>query len=384
MAEFNGWEKIRELGSGGQSTVFLVRSPQRNLQREQAFKAVGDLISGIPNTTRLIESIGQCLREDSIDELGALKQFDKVRRSGAPPEERIGREMDILRGGHPNLPKFLDGDSGGKWMVTEYFPGGTLDKSPGRFKGDALGAIRSFRPLVETIAHLHNHGIVHRDIKPANVFIGSDGQLVIGDFGIAFDEAATRVTVTQERVGPWDYMPQWGDTGERLGKVKPSFDIYMLGKLLWCMISGRLRMPREYHRRQENDLSKLFPTDRRMHTVNALLDQCIVEHESACLQSTNDLLSAIDDGLSMLDRGLVLDEKGNISLLCLVCGRGRYVEETKGGGRVELTRMTNRHEREQPIFIRSFCCDVCTHRAFFSPGFPDEAKQRHWSTMSTP
>ena len=42
-------------------------------------------------------------------------------------------------------------------------------------------------------------------------------------------------------------MPQWGDTGDGLDDVKPCFDIYMLGKLLWCMVFGRLRLPREYH-----------------------------------------------------------------------------------------------------------------------------------------
>jgi len=178
-------------------------------------------------------------------------------------------------------------------------------------------------------------------------------------------------------VGPWDYMPQWGDTGERLDEVKPSFDIYMLGKLLWCMVSGRLRLPREYHRLPEFDLSKLFPNDRRMHAINSLLDKCVVEHESACIQSATELLALIDDTLAMIDRGLVMNEKGEILLPCLVCGRGFYIEETSDG-RVELIRKDNRHQLLQPIFLRSFCCNVCTHRAFFAPGFPDEAQRRKW------
>jgi serine/threonine protein kinase len=328
-----------------------------------------------------LENISEYIHEDAIDELGALKLFDKARRFGAPPEERIRREMDILGEGHANLPKLLEGDLEGKWMVTEYFPMGTLDNSPERFKGDALGALKAFRPLVGTVASLHSHLIIHRDIKPANVFVANDGRLVLGDFGIAFrDEGTTRVTVTHERVGPWDYMPQWGDTGERLENVKPSFDIYMLGKLLWCMVSGKLRLPREYHRRDAYNLSKLFPNERRMHAINSLLDKCVVEQESACIQSATEFLTQIDDTLTMLDRGLVINEKGELSLPCLVCGKGIYTEETTGG-RVDLQRHDNQHMPLPPIFVRLFCCNVCTHRAFFAPGFPDEAQRRNWAKI---
>jgi serine/threonine protein kinase len=335
------------------------------------------MMSGLNIPTQFLDSISEYNRPDTREELGALKKFDKVRPSGAPPEERIRREMDILSAGHASLPKLLEGDLNGKWMVTEYFPAGSLDKSPGLFKGDALGALKAFRPLVETVAYLHSQRIIHRDIKPANVFIGENGKLIIGDFGIAFtDEGSTRVTVTHERVGPWDYMPQWGDTGDRLDDVKPSFDIYMLGKLLWCMISGRLRLPREYHRRAEFDLSKVFPNDGRMNSINSLLDNCIVEHENACIQSATEMLSLIDDTLATLDRRMVINEKGEMLLPCLVCGKGVYVEETTDG-RAELIRKNNRHEQVNPIFLRVFCCNICTHRAFFAPGFPDEAQRRN-------
>ncbi len=31
------------------------------------------------------------------------------------------------------------------------------------------------------------------------------------------------------------YMPPWADIGGRLEKIDSNFDVYMLGKLLWCM-----------------------------------------------------------------------------------------------------------------------------------------------------
>ena len=39
--------------------------------------------------------------------------------------------------------------------------------------------------LAAALAAAHRHDIVHRDIKPANVFVGDDGQVALGDFGIA-------------------------------------------------------------------------------------------------------------------------------------------------------------------------------------------------------
>jgi len=83
------------------------------------------------------------------------------------------------------------------------------------------------------------------------------------------------LTRTHERVGPRDYMPQWADLGERHEKVQANFDVYMLGKLLWCLLVGRLKLPREYHRRPGFDLTSIFPKDMHVHLINSILDKCL-------------------------------------------------------------------------------------------------------------
>ncbi len=225
---------------------------------------------------------------------------------------------------------------------------------------------------------LHKDKIVHRDIKPANVFVGADGALVLGDFGIAYlPEQAPRITITNERVGPWDYMPQWGDWGERLEKVEPNFDVYMLGKLLWCMVSGRLRLPREYHRRPEFDLKVMFPDDWRMNVINSIVDKCLVEEPSACLPSAEQLLGVVDDALAAINRGAQVGMRnGEIEIPCRMCGKGvcRLVADKQ----VKLVAFDRMGRQLSPVEVRLFVCNVCTHYEFFAPGYPDEAAKRGW------
>jgi len=41
------------------------------------------------------------------------------------------------------------------------------------------------RQILEGLSHIHSQGITHRDLKPGNLFLDAQGQLRIGDFGLA-------------------------------------------------------------------------------------------------------------------------------------------------------------------------------------------------------
>src|SRR5215472_2117388 len=101
MQDIKAWEKIRQLGTGGQSTVHLVRSPQRVAERAKCLAAIDRTLNSARHG-ELALAIANYSREDKTAELGALKEFDKVRRDGATPEERIRREIEILGEGHAN------------------------------------------------------------------------------------------------------------------------------------------------------------------------------------------------------------------------------------------------------------------------------------------
>jgi serine/threonine protein kinase len=392
--QLRGWDTLERLGEGGQSEVFRVRRPERRQKRldvVQEFSRqaalVGDieLEAGALSTNKfasLLELAYEYARPDTLSELGALKLF-KIPEGGKDAEEARGRlrnEIAVLRTGKDGLVKLVEASEREGWIVTEFMPVGTLEKHPYRFKGNALGALKAFRSLVTAVASLHKENIVHRDIKPANVFLTEDDQLVLGDLGIVYlPDQAERITTTEERVGPRDYMPQWGDLGGRLENVQPNFDVYMLGKLLWCMVSGRLKLPREYHKRPAYDVTVLFPNDPYMRTINDILEKCVVEEPQHCLQSASELLAIVDESLATIEGGLpMLDKSGRLTFPCRVCGKGFY-QEHNPGAQVQLTVLDAMSSPISPIRVRIFVCNVCTHYELFAPNFPDEAAQKGWT-----
>lgn len=72
--------------------------------------------------------------------------------------------------------------------------------------------------------YLHGHGIVHRDLKLSNLFLNDDGDVLLGDFGLA---AFRRGSVNEDNslVGTPQYM-----SPELL-----SSDRYGLPTDIWCV-----------------------------------------------------------------------------------------------------------------------------------------------------
>ena len=71
------------------------------------------------------------------------------------------------------------------------------------------------RQIAGALQHAHNHGIIHRDLKPGNVFVTEQGELKLGDFGIARDTLSKDITDAGLTVGTYGYMAPELIRGER-------------------------------------------------------------------------------------------------------------------------------------------------------------------------
>jgi serine/threonine protein kinase len=374
------WEEIGPLGQGGQSEVFLVRNSARIAEREKHLGTLKELSGQSFNDFRAHQFTHAMLgygREENSSELGALKVYNPRAAGLAAEREALARlriEIEVLGQNRRGLPKLLDSNDSERWIVTEYFDGGTLEDNLSRYMGKPALALTAFRSLVETVAALHKDNIFHRDIKPANVFLGNDGGLILGDFGIAFlPNLPERLTFTNESVGPRDYMPPWAETEDRLEQIGGNFDVYELGKLLWCMVAGRLKLTREWYTRPEFNLTAKFQNDPQMHMINAILDKCLHESPDKCLPRASELLGVVDAHLSVMQRGGQMLREG-VPRPCRVCGIGFY--EPAGGptsdqvlilqfGTPSITGNFASWRQEGVLYVRNFVCNYCRNIELF-------------------
>lgn len=170
----------------------------------------------------------------------AVKVLPLVLTGNQKLVERFEREMAILKKlKHPRIVQFYGGGSqdGRHFYAMEFIDGGTLAdllRDKGRLPWQQV--IEYGVQICEALEHAHDHGIVHRDLKPANLFLGQDGKLRLGDFGIARDSDSTALTAAGSTVGTHAYMAPEQITGKQ--PISNKTDLYALGCVLFEMLTG--------------------------------------------------------------------------------------------------------------------------------------------------
>jgi serine/threonine protein kinase len=371
------WQIIDGLGEGGQGKVFRVNDKLEFAMDDQFYETFENAIKGVTSVQyredkrKYIDSfrgiISKISQAENPTNHGALKILHEPQdaRDSERAQERIKSEIEAMRGiSHPNLLKILDADPDAQWFVSEFHLKGSLGKTENKeiFIGDFVKSLQALRPLVEGIAKFHGEGFVHRDIKPQNIFIGSNENLVLGDFGLVAIEGSqhTRISGTWENVGSRDWMPGWAQ-GMRIEELKSTFDVFSLGKLLWAMISDIPILRLWYFDRDEFNLEVKFPETPYINLANSLFKKCIVEDEENCLPDANSLLEEIDKILSIIGIGADLIGDG-IKRKCKVCGIGTYqlvadkdLDKIKNIGLNPYSGDT----------LKIFTCAHCGHVQFF-------------------
>ena len=196
---------VREIGSGGMSTVFLGR----------------DEILDRPVAVKILKP--------------GLEDSDVSARF-----RREGRTAAKLS--HPNIVQVYDAgedELDGRetsYIVMEYVSGGDL-KSLVDLRGPLPGTMlsRVGADAAAGLAHAHERGIIHRDVKPQNILIDEYGSSKLTDFGIARALDADHSTSTSSYLGTAAYSSPEQLRGE---KITPKSDVYSLGVTLYHAAVG--------------------------------------------------------------------------------------------------------------------------------------------------
>ena len=222
---------------------------------------------------------------DRVLEREVALKVSSAALAGADLDSRLRQESYVLaRLEHPGIVPVHDAGqlADGRWFyVMKLVRGETLERHLP--KVDGLPArLALFVRIAETVAFAHAAGVVHRDLKPSNVMVGSFGEVLVLDWGIAkIIEAASPKRQRDEAgasgdralgsrlrqgysgsaealrakadSGPSDHPAIGTEPGTRMGTVGfmapeqqrgdtalvgPPADVYSIGALLAWILSG--------------------------------------------------------------------------------------------------------------------------------------------------
>jgi len=162
---------------------------------------------------------------------------------------RFDREVQILSQlKHPNIVGIVDSGTtaGHRYYIMDFIDGLSLDDYLIAQPLSTRARLELFVKICTAVNVAHLRGVIHRDLKPSNIRIDRAGQPHILDFGLAktdeHDEFATVHTMTGQFVGslPWA-SPEQVESIE--GGVDVRTDVYALGVMLYCAMTGQFPYP---------------------------------------------------------------------------------------------------------------------------------------------
>ena len=128
-------------------------------------------------------------RDLLLDRAVAVKVLGGALAGDGRAAERLRREARAAaRLEHPSIARVLDlGEQDGRpYLVMELLEGESLAARIDRAGAMAAPeAARVVAAVADALEAAHRGGVVHRDVKPGNVFLTSDGEVKVLDFGIA-------------------------------------------------------------------------------------------------------------------------------------------------------------------------------------------------------
>ena len=228
--------KKEVLGKGGQGEVWLALDPE--LGRDVALKVLPFALKGSPAIIAKFRHEAEVTGK--LEHPNIVPIYDAGRE---PSDQTPYYVMRVLR------------DETLQAAILRFHQG-TWTESGLR---ELLGR---FIDVCQAVAYAHSRGVIHRDLKPQNVMLGQFGETLVVDWGLAkvigrddehdSDEGEGTVNIaavdsdSATKVGSIKGTPKYMSPEQAAGRVTelgPPSDIYSLGAVLYCVLTGQAPFP---------------------------------------------------------------------------------------------------------------------------------------------
>ncbi|MHC4954286.1 MAG: WD40 repeat domain-containing serine/threonine protein kinase, partial [Planctomycetota bacterium] len=243
------------IGKGGMGVVYLALDSELN--RQVAFKMVRPDAGGSTETPAPTRPLEASPPTGSRSQSDSARSFEELRIRFLQ-EAWVTGAME-----HPGVvPVYELGETeeGIPYYTMRYVTGERTLKaaieSTATFE-DRLALLEPFLKVCDTLRYAHSRGIVHRDLKPENIGLGSFGEVILLDWGLAKMEGRPDVSGGdwRARIDEYRRATDLKTVAGALGTpgfmspeaalahsedVEVRSDVYSLGAILYVILTGRL------------------------------------------------------------------------------------------------------------------------------------------------
>ncbi|MEE9180600.1 MAG: protein kinase, partial [Vicinamibacteria bacterium] len=180
-------------------------------------------------------------RDRAVDRLVALKVLHSQLAWRPEILQRFKQELILARQvTHQNVIRIFDLGMAHdlKFITMEYVEGqdlASLLSQRGKFTPEE--SARIIQQVCRALNAAHSAGVIHRDLKPQNIMMGTQGRVLVMDFGIARSAEMKSLTQTGQMIGTPEYMSPEQAKGE---KVDHRTDLYAAGLIFYELLLGKM------------------------------------------------------------------------------------------------------------------------------------------------